>query len=628
MLTHPSSPAHRLGVAVNHHEAGRLAQAESLYREILKQDPRQADALHLLGVLCGQTKRETDGIKLIKQAIALRPGVAAYHNNLGNVLLQIGNRAAAISAFRTAVGLDPSHARAWNNLGNALREDGQTDAAIEAYTRSLQLAPRIAEVHSNLGIALRAQGRLDEAIASHRRAIALAPQSSEAHNNLGVALRDQNRTREALAAHQKAVELRPDSLSALSNLGAALRRLGETEEAVDVLNRALALDPPYADAHNNMGSALIDRGDFADAAECCRRAMALRPGYADAHANLAIALAYMGRVEEAMPEARRAVDLMPHDPLAHWNLSMLLLLVGDFELGWREHEWRWKCPSMLKRRRFVEPRWDGQSLDGQTVLLFAEQGFGDILQFIRYAPLVAGCGGRVVVECQPELARLFQTLPGIDQIVCPGDALPKFELQCPLMSLPFAMRKKDFNPPAVPYLSAPDRETDGLKWQINADSFNIGVVWAGDPAHQNDRSRSIALAQLAPLAKVSGITIHSLQKGPAAAEAMNPPAGIDIVDHARDLTDFARTASLVQHLDLIISVDTAVAHLAGAMGKPVFVLLPFMPDWRWMLHRPDSAWYCTLRLFRQPCMRDWNSAIEATVESVALLMASQRCRAR
>lgn len=606
----------KLASAIRHHEAGRLAEAEELYREILSQEAEQVDALHLLGVLSGQTRREDEAVALINKAIARRPGVAAQHNNLGNVLRQMGRFSDAIAAYRIAVELDPSHARAWNNLGNALKDDGQRDAAIKGYEQSLRLRRDIAEVHSNLGIALREQGRLEEAIASHRRAIALAPESSEAFNNLGVALREQGRMREAVTAHERAVALRPDSLSAISNLGAALRRAGRVDEAIRWLEGALEIDPDYADAHNNLGSALIDRGDFASAAGFCRRAIALRPEYADAHGNLAIALAYQGLVAEAMTQARLAVQFMPEQPLAHWNLSMLLLLVGDFELGWQEHEWRWKCPSMMKTRQFDQPRWNGEALAGQTVLLFAEQGFGDMLQFIRFAPLVAQCGGRAIVECQPELIRLFDGVPGIAKFIRTGDVLPKFDLQCPVLSLPFAMRGRDFSPPPLPYLSAPKNGRDPSQWQIEPGRLNVGLVWAGDPAHQNDRARSIALGQLAPLAKVRGVTFHSLQKGPAALEATKPPAGLHIVDHVDELSDFAATANLIEHLDLVVAVDTAVAHLAGAMGKPAYVMLPFMPDWRWMLHRQDSPWYPTLKLFRQRHMNDWTWVIESIARAL------------
>jgi tetratricopeptide (TPR) repeat protein len=609
---------HQLATALRYHEASQLAEAEPVYRNILADVPEQVDALHLLGTLCGQTGREKEGINLISQAIELRPGVAAMHNNLGNVLRQMGRLSDAIAAHRTAVDLDRSHARAWNNLGNALRDDGQLEAAIAAYRKSLKLRSDLAEVHSNLGIALRAQGRLDEAISSHRRAIALAPNSSEAFNNLGVALRDQGRMHEALAAHERAVALRPHSLSAISNLGAAQRRAGEVDLAIETLGRALAIDPDFADAHNNLGSALIDRGDFASAASSCRRAIELRSGYADAHGNLAIALAYLGDVDQAMREARLAVRFMPEQPLAHWNLSMLLLLVGDFETGWPEHEWRWKCPSMTKDRQFDQPRWNGEPLIGKTVLLYREQGFGDMLQFVRYAPLVAQFGGEVIVECQPELLRLFREMPGIAQCVRAGTTPPKFDLQCPLMSLPFAVRGRKFVPPPIPYLSAPEDDSDSLRWQIDAGGFNVGLAWAGDPAHQNDRARSMALGQLAPIAVFGGVTFHSLQKGPAAVEAKKPPAGMCLIDHSTDLTDFAATASLIEHLDLVITVDTAVAHLAGAMGKPTYVMLPFMPDWRWMLHRADSPWYPTIKLFRQPRANEWDFVIAAIVESLRL----------
>ncbi len=593
-------------------------EAEAIYRELLANEPAQVDALHLLGVLAGQAGREVEAISLISGAIALRPDIPAQHNNLGNVLRQVGRLQPAIESFRTAVGLDPCYARAWNNLGNALKDDGQTAAAIEAYQRSIELAADVPEVHSNIGIALREQGRIEEAIVAHRRAVALGPDSSEAFNNLGVALRDAGRLREALDAHARAVALRPDSLSALCNLAAAQRRGGEIDQAIQTLEQALALNPRYPDAHNNMGSALIDRGDFASAERSCRVAISLRDRFADAHGNLAIALAYQGRVEEAMTNARLAVQFMPDEPLAHWNLSMLLLLVGDFDLGWREHEWRWRCPSMLRGRPFKQPRWDGEELNGETILLFAEQGFGDTIQFIRYAPLLAQCGGRVIVECQPELLRLFERIPGVWQWVRAGDRLPPFELQCPLMSVPFALRNRAAIPLATPYVSV---ALEGRRQvQDRPRRLNVGLVWAGDPAHQNDRNRSIALGQLARLASVGGVTFHSLQRGPAAEELAASPGEFPIVDHAAELTDFAATAQLLESLDLVIAVDTAVAHLAAATGKKTWIMLPFMPDWRWMLHRSDCQWYPTVRLFRQEKANQWEAVVWQVAQALANLV--------
>ncbi len=594
-----------LATAVQFHQAGKLAEAEAIYRQILKENPNQIDALHLLGVICGQSGREIEGISLIQTAIAIGPARAAHHSNLGNILRQVGKIEPAIASFQRAVAMDPNHSNAWNNLGNALRDNRQFDQAIAAYERSLALKPDVAEVLSNLGITLRMAGRLDESITAHRRAIALAPQSSEAHNNLGVALRDQNCWSESLTAHQRAVDLNPRSVSALSNLGAALRKAGEIDPAIQTLHRALEIDPRHADSYNNLASALIDLGNFQEAAAACRKAIAFDPHHADAHGNLGIALAYEGEVDAALASARCAVRLAPGDPLQHWNLSMLLLLLGDFENGWHEHEWRWQCPSMLKPRQFSQPRWSGEELHGKTVLLFSEQGFGDMIQFIRFAPVVEQLGGHAIVECQPEMRRLFEKMPGISRCITLGEALPEFDLQCPLMSLPLAARNRLHAVTSVPYLRVPRSDHN---WQIDPDNLNVGVAWSGNPKHQNDRNRSINFAELAPLLEIAGVTLHSLQKRPA------PPP---LIDHSQELLDFAATAQLIDQLDLVITVDTAVAHLAGAMAKPTWLLLPFMPDWRWMLHREDSEWYATMRLFRQTMISDWNEATQRIAHELA-----------
>jgi tetratricopeptide (TPR) repeat protein len=618
----PSFTAQKLADAIRLHEAGRLDEAEALYRGLLEVKPRGSaesiDAMQLLGVLYGQTGRPARGIALIKEAIQHRPDVAPYHNNLGNIQQQVGDLNGAIASFRAAIHLQPSHAFAWNNLGNALRLVPDTDGAIEAYRRASELEPTNAGMLSNLGAALREGGRLEDAISVQRRATELAPDSSEAFNNLGVCLRAANRWHESVIALERAVKLRPDSVGALTNLGAAYRQIRQPEKAIKALLEALAIKPNFADAHNNHGSALIDLFDFEAAREACERAIKIKPDYGDAHANLAIALAYLGQIESAMHHARLALELIPDKPLVHWNLAMLLLLVGDFDLGWREHEWRWKCGGMLKDRKFTQPRWDGESLNGQTVLLFAEQGFGDTLQFIRFAPLVAKCGGRVVVECQQELIRLFDGMPGIAQLVPAGDDLPPFDFQCPLMSAPFALRNHKYAVSPTPYLFVAPRKADPCDGRLDiAGRMNVGLVWAGDPAHQNDRARSIGLRQLAPLARVSGIIFHSLQKGLAASEACNSPEGMRLIDHSSELTDFRATARIVEQLDLVIAVDTAVAHLAGALGKTTWVMLPLMPDWRWMLKQAETIWYPTMRLFRQQRVDDWQSVIESVAAALA-----------
>jgi Flp pilus assembly protein TadD len=505
---------------VSYHQAGRLAEAERIYREILAQQPNHAEASHLLGVLAGQVGRNDIAVELIRRAIALRGDYAEAHSN----------------------------------LGIALKDKGQLDEAITAFRQAIVLNPNLPEAHNNLGVALKDKGQLDEAMAACRRAIALRGNYAEAHNNLGIALRGQGQLDEAIAAYRQAIALNPNFPEAHSNLGHALRENGQLEDAVVAIHQAIALRPDFAEAHYNLGSTL--------------------------------------------------------------------LLWGNFEPGWEEYEWRWKCKGFPSSpRNFTQGQWDGGPLEGCTLLLHTEQGLGDAIQFIRYLPLVAQRGGKIIIECQADLQRLFRTTAERCQIVARGQPLPAFDFHCPLLSLPRVFGTNLANiPNIVPYLHA-DAEDAG-RWQRrlaeHAPLVKVGLAWAGSPAHEDDRNRSIKLARLAPLGQAPGVRFFSLQKGEAAVETKTPPPGLELVDWTEELKDFADTAALIANLDLVIAVDTAVAHLAGAMGKPVWVILQFMPDWRWLLDRDDSPWYPTMRLFRQPRRGDWDSVITRVVDALSL----------
>jgi Flp pilus assembly protein TadD len=476
-----------MDLAIQHHQAGRLREAEQLYRQILARQPKHIHAMHYLGVIAYQTQRHDMAIDLIRQALAMMPNYAEAHCNLGNVLKD--------------------------------------------------------------------KGRLDEAIAAVRRAIALKPDYADAHISLGNALRAGRQFDEAIAAYRQAITLKPS----------------------------------YAEAHYNLGNALQDKGQFDQAIAAVRQAIALKPNLAE----------------------------------AHHNLALMLLRQGDFQRGWQEYQWRWEWKNFPSpKRNFSQPQWDGSPLEGRTILLYTEQGFGDAIQFIRYLPLVVQRGGKVIVECQTELQRLLRTMHERYEIVAHGEPLPTFDLHSPLLSLPLVFRTTLENiPNIVPYLHADAQ--DAQRWQERLENHlpkvKVGLVWGGRPTHKNDHNRSIKLSNLAPLGQMPGVRFFSLQKGAAAAEAKIPPAGMELVNWTAELKDFADTAALIANLDLVITVDTAVAHLAGAMGKPVWTLLPFNSDWRWLLERQDSPWYPTMRLFRQEMHGDWQMPIQKLTEELSRL---------
>jgi len=641
-----------ISLALPHHQAGRLREAEQLYQQVLAQQPGHVDALHLLGVINAQTGRYAAAVDLIRQAIALRPNFPEAYNNLGNALRDQGQLEQAIAAFRQALALKPDFPDAQFNLGNALKDQGQLEQAIAAYRQVLVLRPNFPGAYSNLGAALQAAGQTDQAIAACRQAIALNPRDPGAYsnlgnalrskgdldqaitacrtaialkpafpgayNNLGVALKNQGQLAQAIAALRQAIALQPSYAEAYNNLGNALQDQGLTDQAIAAYRQAIALKPNYPEAYNNLGSAWQTTGNLDEAIAAYQQALSLRPDYAEAYGNRGIALQAKGHLDQAIAAFQHAITLKPTAAEAHHNLSLALLLHGDWPQGWEEYEWRWQVSGLgSSPRGFAAPPWDGRPLQGRTLLLHAEQGFGDTLQFIRYLPLVIQNGGKVIVECPVELRRLIQAMNAAIPVVAKGQALPDFDLHCPLMSLPKVLGTTLANVPHdVPYLQA--NATDTQTWRTRLAEqpagVKVGLAWAGSRAHKNDRNRSLPLAALAPLAQVPGMHFYSLQK---AATETAPPPGMKIIDLTAELQDFADTAALIANLDLVIAVDTAVAHLAGAMGKPVWTLLPFAPDWRWLLAREDSPWYPTMRLFRQPAIGDWDSVIQQVAQALA-----------
>ena len=561
MTNPPPNVQGDLRAAISHHQAGRLADAEPLYRRVLSAAPGHPDALHFLGLLAHQSGHHADAVELIGQA--------------------------------------------------------------------LRAMPLHAPCHLHLGLALQSQGELDKALASYRRAIEIDPGLAEAHNNQGYVHLELGSPDQALPCLERALRLRPDFPEALNNLGMALEALGQPEQALHPLDHALALRPGYAEAHLNRGNALQALGRYDDALGAYDRVLELRPDHVDARNNRGQALEALGRVDDAIAGYRQAQALRPDFAPARWNEALALLRQGNFPDGWRLYEWRWQAVGRRALvRDFAEPRWWGDTpVDGRSILLHYEQGLGDTLQMLRYAPLLAARGARVLVEVPPSMATLAATLPGRPPgsitVVVEGEPLPPFDLQCPLMSLPLAFGTTlDTVPADVPYLQAPEPERVAWLSKLGRPKGQrIGLAWAGSAGQTATmRQRSLPLPLLLDrlLPALPGTTeFHSLQKDYGKGDAELLAADGRIRDHAAGLKDFAATAGLIAQLDLVITVDTAVAHLAGAMGKRVWVLLPCAADYRWLLGRPDSPWYPTMQLFRQARFGDWPAVLAAVAAAVA-----------
>jgi len=595
-------------------DQGKLhAAAESCQRAI-ELNPDSAAAHYNLGVVLQGQKQLDDAIACFQRAIELKPTYAEAHNNLGTAFLAQGRLADAADCFRRTLELNPGNGAAHFNLGTVLQAQGNLDAAIGQYRRALELDPRLAQPLHNLGTALQAQGKHDEAVEWYRRALQCEPDNPETLNNLGAAFQALGKIDEAVASFGRALRAQPDHAAAHYNLGSVLQTVGKLDEAVACFEQALKLKPGYADAMNNLGKAFDDLGRPHDAIAAYHRALALAPQTPITHSNLGSALTQLRRFDDAAACYAKALTLNADCGEALFGKAILKLLTGDFERGWPEYEWRWKTKK-VPQRDFREPQWDGSPLQKRTLLLHAEQGFGDTIQFVRYAAVVKrqNPDATVIVECQRPLAKLLAACPGIDQLVAQGDVLSPFDVQAPLLSVPGILKTSlDTIPAEIPYLSADPALVDQWRERLTPlTGLRIGINWRGRPTIRN---RDLPIELFQSLAALPGVQLVNLQKGAtqqelAAMSPGNPPFDLgDDLDAAHG--PFIDTAAVIMNLDLVISSDTAVPHLAGALGAPVWLALPFVPDWRWLLDRNDSPWYPTMRIFRQPAVGDWAAVFQ------------------
>lgn len=483
---------------------------------------------------------------------------------------------------------------------------GQLFEAEQLYEAVLDDYPQQANVLYLLGLIHHQRGNLKAAVQWYLRAIAAQPDYADAHNNLGVLLVQQGNLQEAIRHYRAALQSQPNNPRARANLGVLLHQLGQFDEAIAHYQTALQLDPHFAAAHSNLGHALKELGQLDVAIAHYQQAQQLMPTNPDAYRDLGDALQEQGQIQAALEIYNRAIAFAPNHFEVNGSRIRALLVSGNLQAGFAEYD-RWRLATAPQPRLFAQPLWDGSWLNGCPILLYAEAGagYGDSLQFIRYAPLVAASGGRIVVECPLALVRLFQTMPTLEQVIAHGEPLPAVAVQASLLSLPRILGTTlETIPNRVPYLTAGEPPAQRLtNWRPQ-----VGIVWGGNPEHLNDRERSCPFQALKPILQVPQVAFYSLQMGPHRAEwCLEECPMQDLSDR---LADFADTAAVIEQLDLVITVDTAVAHLAGAMGKPVWILLAFAADWRWLMHRVDSPWYPTARLFRQPRRRDWASVCQ------------------
>jgi tetratricopeptide (TPR) repeat protein len=675
---HPDA-LHLLGVIAQ--QNGDYVQAERLIRSAIARNPRSADYHNNLGNTYRLQGDPPRAMSSYRQAIALDANQIEALHSLANSLAEHGDFAEAENCFRDLLHRQPNFADAHYNLGNANLNHGDTAGAIECYQRAIELQPGCAAYHFNLAHALQQLGQLAEAAEEYRRVVCIAPDDFDATYNLGIVLHELKDFSQAAGAFRRTLALKPDLPQAMSNLAAALQGLDDYDGAADLLRRAIALNPDFAEAHGNWGGHLWRQGDLDGAKKSCQRAIELNPNLSGAHGNLGNVLFDQANYRGALDCYDQALALRPdivpsaNSPAANskasavrfWKggdllnafdssrrvaadfanaeyrrafatksncvellyyVGLLHLLHGDFAAGWHNYEYRWQT-KMLRNARcdFSQPQWLGQPISGSRILLYAEQGLGDTLQFIRYVPLVAARGAKIILEVPSELSRLIESsLGSAAQIVTRGSRLPDFEWQSPLLSLPLVFQTDRSSIPAsIPYLQADPRLTREFAQHFIASGnsgLRVGIVWSGSSRHTRDPQRSIPLTQLCALSELPGAILYSLQKGPAAKELLDMPIDLNLIDLSTNLNDFADTAAAIANLDLVITVDTAVAHLAGALGKPVWILLTRNPDWRWLLDREDSPWYPTARLFRQKIAGDWSTVIERVQNELRRLLLS------
>jgi tetratricopeptide (TPR) repeat protein len=572
----PDELKHLFSIASGYHRAGLLKDAKKTYGKILAKEPNHVDSLFLLALIAHQTAQDEQALKLISRAIACKHDVPAFYCAAGQIY-------------------------------TSLKRPQQ---AIAQYAKALALDPNLADAHLDLGLLLQEQHRLDEAAEHYALVLSITPSHVGACNNLGNIYQQKGQLQDAIRWYERALAIDLNHPEACCNLASANKKLGKFDIAAELFRRAIAVKPDFAVAHYNLGILLQEQGLLAESERLLRTALVQDPNIAEAYNALGTTLKELGMLEDAIAQYQRALDCNPELAEAHYNLGTALLLAGQLEHGWPEFEWRWKTVSKQNVRNFAKRQWHGEAAPDKVVLLHAEQGLGDTIQFCRLAPIAAK-RANVVLEVQRPLVGLLRGLRGVSQIVAHGDPLPSFDVHCPLLSLPRALNiKQDKIPADIPYLTAEPERVSHWRKVIPQFGFRIGIVWQVNPKSEVLRRRSIPLSYFVKLARIPGVRLISLQKTPG-------------LDHLGEISDetvislgpnfdsgpdaFLDTAAVVENLDLIITADTATAHLAGALGRPTWVILRHVPHWVWLMDRRDSPWYPTVRLFRQQQKDDWDS---------------------
>jgi len=551
----------------------------------------------------------------LKEALQINPNHFDALQLSGLLESQLNNNEQAIVLFLKALEINQSNPHVYNNCGLVYEKLEDWKSAGDCYLKALILKPDFAQAHNNFAGVQRQLHNTEQALASYDLAIQFDQKFADPHYNKANVLRELRQLDQAYLHYKLAIELNPLFSQAFLNLGLLLSEVQKYPEALDFFNQAIAINPNYVEAFNNKGNLLQKLNQFDSAVDCYQNALRLNPNLAQIHNNLGNVFHRLNRLEEASDHYEQAITLSPDFAEAHWNNALALLMRGEFTKGWKEFEWRWQSDYVnrfAKKRTFTEKLWLGDSsLVGKRILLHSEQGLGDTIQFARFAPFISNLGAEVTLEVQPSLVDILKTLPGNFTVIPVGAALPSFDFQCPLLSLPLALNIQTTNIPlAQGYLKTdPALVNVWLKRLGPKNKPRIGIVCSGSQEHTNDFSRSYALKTLLPYLPDS-FEYHILQKEIRDIDLNTLEEHPHFYDHAAQLSDFTQTAALIDHMDLVITVDTSVAHLSGALAKETWVLLPFRSDWRWLTHQSNSLWYKSIQLVRQDQIDNWNNVFE------------------
>ena len=610
-----------LGAA--HRGLGDLNKASQSFKKVTELNPNFAEGFNNLGAVLKDQEKLDEAVEAFNKALSLKPDYADAHYNMGGALQEHGKLDEAVEAFNKALTIKPEYAEAYNNMGVTLKEQGKLDEAMASFNKALAIKSDYAEAYNNMGTVLKDQGKLEKAIASYTKALSLKPDYAKAYNNMGVTLQEQGKLDEAIEAYKMALAIKSEYAEAYNNMGTVLKDQGKLDEAIEAYKMALAIEPDYTDAHNNMGNVLKDQGKLDEAIEAYKMALAIEPDYAEAYNNMGSAFQDQGKLEKAIASFNKALSLKPDNAETYTNMGLTYLCKGSLEEGFKFNEYRFKKQKVPTRAPREKLHWNGsEPIKGKEFLVYEEQGLGDIIQFCRYLPTLVKQGAKVTFKVTQKLHAILQTMDsGVTLSTTDADE-GQIDFEAPLMSLPHLFKTHLKTIPSMnPYLYANHGRTKTWGERLHTDRFKIGICWQGSKS-KIDIGRSFPLSLFEGISKAPNVELISLHKGEGEHQIKDISFDLTTLgaDFDADQDAFLDTAAVMMNCDLIITSDTAIAHLAGALGCQTWVALKHVPDWRWMLDRSDSPWYPTMTLYRQKNPGDWACVFEAINRNLRILI--------